>query len=487
MMQKSATVSFGGVALLVALLAAGLWALTRELPAPSRRLPDGSILALKAVDYGKSHPLVEQRVWQKLLQPVLPISLRSQEIIPMGTPADRLVLWFLRDRAPALPWDPRRCAEVIDAHGCCLSQGYVSTGPARRGRYSQVAILPAFPRRDDQFRVRLYEPGSVGPGVEFMIPNPRPGPYPHWQPETLPAQRRRGAVGVRLTSLETGVPPLSHRHPGDQAANAPSGIEGRRPESAALRWTRASFRVFMNGRPTDRWQLTSLAVSDATGNMARYPEMESCSFSLKPARSGPSGYTAVWPVSREWRRGTTSRLGEVWMQFPGLCPRESAWKLGATFSYVGPESMQHADLHWTVPGVPVPGRGNMAGTVAVSRWPGLTLRIIGVSGRGGWEAEALPDPSTRARVFVSATPGDDLTLALTATDERGRSFGLCPGGSSDQYLFHKWWFDLSPPSDVKRLTLRFSIWRGRTVEFLAQPTAAPISSRDPFAPHQRRP
>jgi hypothetical protein len=81
-------------------VAAGAWVLTREPPGPTCRLPDGALLELRGVSYGSQHRLLEQRLWQKLLAPLLPAQLQGRQVTVVGTPGKRLVVWFRSRNGP---------------------------------------------------------------------------------------------------------------------------------------------------------------------------------------------------------------------------------------------------------------------------------------------------------------------------------------------------------------------------------------------------
>ena len=65
------------IAVLGAVLAAGLWALAAASQGQVRRLPDGSTLTLEAVTYGKVRPWVHGTWWQKRLYPILSPAVRN--------------------------------------------------------------------------------------------------------------------------------------------------------------------------------------------------------------------------------------------------------------------------------------------------------------------------------------------------------------------------------------------------------------------------
>src|SRR2546425_733823 len=147
-------------------VAAGAWVLTREPPGQACRLPDGSLLELRGVSYGTQHRLIEQKLWQKLLAPLLPPALQGREVDIVGTPVDRLLLWFRSRNAPPAR-DLGRWVEAIDEHGCSVGSGWESTLLGNPPFPDRIAILEAFPRRQRQFRVRVCQRGAPAPIAEF--------------------------------------------------------------------------------------------------------------------------------------------------------------------------------------------------------------------------------------------------------------------------------------------------------------------------------
>jgi hypothetical protein len=466
-MRRSPVLIPVSVLALLALLAAGIWVLAQEPPSPSLRLPGGAVLRLKGMEYGKRYAFTERKLWQQLFGPILPPSLQGREIIRGSSPREALTLWFQPEN-DRRPWGISHRLEAVDEHGCRFEGGYEMGLAPEAGTPLRSGRLLLFPRRSSSFRLRLYESDADDSAAELTLANPVPGPYPTWHPEPLPAARRVEHLEVRLLSLSAGLARAD-------LLRAPSPAvqdDADTPLPPAWRvksWARAAFRLTEDGRPTDRWRLSRVTVSDATGNSASYPDTEECSFVL-PSLAGV-GFVASRP-SRGTIRSKVDGQGRLWMAFPSLCVREAAWKLLGTLSYVGPPEGRQPDLSWTVPRVPAPRPFHQTGAIALRSWPGVTLKLLKVSGRGAWGAEALADPAASARVFVRATADGGFTLRVAGTDERRRPIACSHYGSSDMGAYDRWWFDLRIPAGAHRLTLRFSGWKGRSVQFLARPRLA---------------
>src|SRR5688500_8449548 len=80
----------------IAGMAAGVWMLVAEPLKQRRRLPDGSVVTLEAVTYGKNHSFDPKRWWEHALPSVS--RMRSRTGGPVGvtarqTPRDALIAW----------------------------------------------------------------------------------------------------------------------------------------------------------------------------------------------------------------------------------------------------------------------------------------------------------------------------------------------------------------------------------------------------------
>jgi hypothetical protein len=468
-MRKSpAVLTLVSVVALVAVLGVGVWLLSREPPSQARRLPDGALLELKQVTYGKRHRFREQRLWQQLFAPLLPPAFQGKEVMRMGTPReDALVCWFLQGNQPQ-PWYLVRPVVAIDEHGCRIGSGFEGGFGGFHGRMQvpyRTAGLELFPRRARRFSLEIYERDAQKPVAEFTVTNPTPGPHPIWQPEPLPIEKRRGSLMITLMTLTTGVTRQELRRslpaipPDDLRAVLHPSMRGRS-------WSHASFQIRENGAPTDRWQIAEVTVSDATGNKGSSIR----TYTVTDAAGNMStsmGWNGVCIRSR------TNQAGNAWAAFPGLCLREAAWKLRATLAYAGTEDRLPPDLRWTVPGVamPPPWRARTANGSAITGLGGA-LKLQGVLGRGAFGTDPPLMKDANVRVIVTAAIGAGLTLALRATDDRGRPVLCSRGDSTNMGPYHKWWFDMKTLPGAKRLTLTFLGWQGRSVEFLARPAVA---------------
>src|SRR5262249_28376044 len=106
------------------------------------------------------------------------------------------------------------------------------------------AVLPAVPRREKTFELRLYDQTRNLIG-KFNVRNPVYRDYPTWKPESLPATHTTGDLTVSLVGLTNRW--VSGRY---------EGLEVRR------------FSLTPDFRLPADWELSDIDVEDATGNRA---------------------------------------------------------------------------------------------------------------------------------------------------------------------------------------------------------------------------
>jgi hypothetical protein len=427
------------VMVFIVAVAIGFAMLAAGTEKPSRRLPDGSLLTLEAVTYGKEHRFVEGNWWQKLFYSFLPTQVQNS--IPVHTytgSSDRLLVFWTRRRPAArgqpLPhpfWQPRVMA--FDQRGRTAETG----GGVFRSVPDEWPVkecveawaLPSFARRDHSVGLRLLVQDQRGHWVraaEFVTRNPDQRPYPTWTAEPLPITQRDGDLAVTLTDLHVGPPPP--RAAGD-------------PNEMASDWTHYTIRYHWNGRPTSAWESAGFVLSDPTGGV--------CDRTHAMARTRVPGGERF------------SFRGMLW-------PGEPVWKLRVTLART---SQFRREELWTVANIPVPGlrkyfRLNQAASRLGAR---LSLRMIGgrAAGPCDWRNPCV-------ELHMSPASGDLRVTLVRAIDERGgdviRSGArFMYGNSGGAYgkgdlIFHLW-----DAAQAKRLTLTFAVQRPRVVEFVVKP------------------
>src|SRR5687767_15085467 len=79
---------------LIVVLGGGVWILGEDPRAPRQRLPDGTVLTLEGVTYGKQHSRPAGAWWKELAGKIRPAPRGSLSTGPFQE--ERLVFWFSR-------------------------------------------------------------------------------------------------------------------------------------------------------------------------------------------------------------------------------------------------------------------------------------------------------------------------------------------------------------------------------------------------------
>src|SRR5262249_2902536 len=253
--------------LVVCLLAAGLITAVLCLRAPkaqSVRLADGSTLTLEFVSYqltdsGEPRRSLVGAARRWLIQKLgVPTFARR-------APTNSLVFWLSRrqkDTGKYMEFDWLSHVVAVDSHGCQFNAqpammvhshnwaaGAIPLPQAPTGAKYILAsgVLPAFPRREKSFKLRLFD-RHLALVAEFDAPNPVYRPYPTWKPEDMPATHQNGDLTASLIRLENRWS-VSHH----------DGLELKHFSLTS------DFRLGEDGQGTD-WELDDLEFEDATGN-----------------------------------------------------------------------------------------------------------------------------------------------------------------------------------------------------------------------------
>jgi hypothetical protein len=417
-----------------------VWALLQEPCVQRQRLPDGTVLLLKAVTYGKQARFVEGAWWQRLLPSLPPELERFGARVHPGIGFEGMHLWTRTRGAPALN-DPSLHSldwmteyTAFDEHGCRFAPPENGSGlwdadqstAARADDLLLETTLKTFPRRGRTVGVGLYDATGRQWIVRFDVPNPTPGPYPVWKGELLPVIRHSG----RLTCLLTGF--------------------ARKELNDGPRWG-ATVQVTEDGKRTRDWEPVTLTVSDATGN-------------------------SLYAIVSGYRD-----QGKAW--FRPLCTHEAAWKLRVEFAPTFPVH-RAPNFLWIVRNIRVPKPREYAESKAQATRQGIRLELEGVGGVGekSWSFWVLRDTVSRKLPWAwvsmpSLKESVRLTLVRVTDARRGdrapreyspsNLFGfrsdICRPDTANCAL------NVRIPPGAKRIDLTFAVHRTRAVEFLVKP------------------
>lgn len=350
----------------VCLLLAGLvaavayWILTPE--APSVRLGDGSTLKLECVRYQRKDSEGQRQPWINTLRGWVAQKLGRPTFSRRGLQSDSLVYWISRrekETGNYMEFDWLSHVVAVDSHGCEFnasprmrvhshnwSAGSRPLPKAPAGaKYILVSgVLPAFPRREITFKLRLFDQQRALV-AEFDAPNPVYRRYPTWKPEDLPATNQTRDLAASLVRLENRWSGSRH-----------DGFELKRLSLTP------EFQLMEGGQATAEWELDDLEVEDATGNRS----------------------TADDPHDRVMRRirrisGRRDR-DPVSAQFK-FCTNETAWKLHATF-FRTPQARFSSNETWTIPNLEVPAPGTAKILQGSNTWQGVAVRLCFAAGPG---------------------------------------------------------------------------------------------------------
>jgi len=402
---------------------------------PSRRLPDGTLLTLADVSYGREHHFVHGNRLQRLLYPRLPPPVWERVSCPVYSyrpqMKDHFIFWLARDGVPEVGaelghWGLRLVA--VDEHG------YEGQDVLWRSGITPAGVtdwqLGIFPRRGQMVRLRAYQQASGGMTrvAEFSVANPTPGPHPVWRAEPLPVTKRAGSLAITLRQLECGV------HGEEPHVAASHGAKG---------WTVATFDVKENGYSSDDWHVEEVTFSDATGNAVTGEE-----------HSPEYGYYH-YPSGTPPGEQVLAFLDALW---PG-----EAWKLRVELARSA--RYEQRDIA-RIRGVVAPVLGG-TWTPPKQAQRRFTTRVHGTTVRVLSTARTDPDEPNRVRVEVRASglrPHERVALISSRTEAPRYTFTAHEGEGDGTHELY-----LEVPPGVRTVDLALAVHRSRFVEFVAQP------------------
>ncbi len=264
---------------------AGLFFWVLPSPPPFSRLADGTEITLLAVTHGATNILFPGGIRDRLINRFAPNGvhwgpIKIAPVTPIvdfwgngkGAPAfpNRAVIWLGHSgpsngppfAIPNTAWFSEIRATLADQNGeeWELRSGMQSSRSTTIRGINWVTHwdFTSFPRRGRTLRFRLYERNKLDGWdtlADFKLPNPCPGPFPIWNPSSLPATQKSGGLEVALVGLVSGRKALPYHL-------------GERP------FTKATFEVKENGQVTEAWRPDQMESSDATGNEPMAPMVD---------------------------------------------------------------------------------------------------------------------------------------------------------------------------------------------------------------------
>ena len=226
------------------------------------RLPDGRELTFGGLTWGVEHKYTHTQpsVSPKKTPTVQKSKEPETRTISIKTTSPSLVAWL----------------HCRSAHGSLLQADFISVVDDKgiEGELSKPSAifnaaesetvgaweLANFPRRDGSFGIRLYSRDSANKFHrmgQFWAANPAPQNYPGWSAEEPPIVRSSDTTTFWLLNLFPDDPLASH---------APLAIR-KGSEDGTGQWSTCVFKVSTFREPGTQWKVSSVALSDATGNL----------------------------------------------------------------------------------------------------------------------------------------------------------------------------------------------------------------------------
>jgi hypothetical protein len=416
--------------LLVLVVVGGLvvWLSLRAPPRQSVRLPDGSVLTLREVSYGRHHRHVFGNVAQRLYA-LIPERFASRRG-HIGVITDTnvvLAFWLTRENVPTQPDSFTYMLEDANGHVAGWHWYAFKSGIPHPREGIGIAFRD-WPRRDPHLRLVIYQLSNDQTLTRlgtFTVPNPGPLRYPTWKSEKLPVTARVADYDFTLERLMLGV-----------------DFEGRYKPLANNSDHRAlvEFRVTRNGQPTSSWPPASITISDATGNTV---DVGSWSRSSKEGKSRMGFHSTLWP-------------GEP-------------WKLRVEFSCAADYSSNELVRF---PPIPLPQElveAKTTNTFAVNvstNWQNIPVTVT------AFERLSRNSSVPMVRVRCGPLPADHRLTLVKIEDDQKRNISRGSSGRDN----HEYTYDLTLQTNSTALHLTLAIHKSVFAEFTALPTLVTSNS-----------
>ncbi|HWD20881.1 MAG TPA: hypothetical protein VHB20_16565 [Verrucomicrobiae bacterium] len=277
----------------------------------AQRLPDGTIVRLASLSYGKTHRCVTGNIFQRLFGGFLPAPAAGwigAKIHSVSNATDRLVIFFdltqqRNARAPGGGYTATPLIVSDDAGNEFIENGENAYRSQSSNELVMAFDIPLAGHLSKKLHLQL-KPHDYVKNVycqaDFNALNPGPRSLSHWQGEKLPVTRQRDDFPVTLRAMESSAEALG-----------PSE-EGRRSHH----WTRFRYQL----PPGAPWRVEALKVGDETG------EFYGASQQLEPSDSEQDlnalfSSQEPWKVRLELERTADFASNEVWTSPPVAFPK----------------------------------------------------------------------------------------------------------------------------------------------------------------------
>ena len=444
--------------LVVVLVFAGFAALFIAAVPPisprSVQLPDGTVVRLAGVTYGRVYRYVAEDGWRRVAGRILPEIYSRKLGIHVGSVTNATPTVFVCLEAVKTngyyrfqPYPDAHGLLVHSPHGMTREPSvgasvelYDDTGNAFSlvespfiavGLPHKLAAIFTLPLTSAkatrlELHVNQYHYSlKTNYASTFSTRNPAPQFKPGWPARPLPQTNSVDDLSFELLSLDPGGPHTFRT--------------GWLLEGHTSTGTIARFRILQNGRPSTAWEVSGVTVSDERGNTFKPHSLE--------------------------------HLGPNAISFDGAFSPREARRFRFELSRVPPFGSN--EMAATLPVNPT----NHAQFVVLS---GYVLRVFGGEEPPGkyrrfYSASINAPPGTDFHSQFIGTPpppGFHFQYFLTAADPAGNQIMLLDRGGEIWPDMEENSFNMPPDIPSERLSVTFAITKSRFVEFIATPSAS---------------
>jgi hypothetical protein len=424
---------------LMAVLVIGLFLFqTIHQPKQSVVCPDGSVVELVGVTFGKVHHNPITGPWTRLLQ-IVPPSLQQRFGIRTPnlrqTKTETLMIW-LQWKGRSSDWNGRKMIVDTDGYASELSHwGNRGNKITANGKIHWAGFeVDIYPRRSPFFKLRL-ENWNQNIEAELVIQNPMISKAKPFEGNHLPSSFEIDNMQFTMIGLELPDP-----------ENPPKRPEKRFGSHDA----RATFQVHQDGEITEDWQAVNIWLEDGMGNRAK---------------------------NHSW--SNREKDGKVTITFDsGLFPGE-AWKVRTQFARK--QNFLPEDI-WSVE-IPLPNapdyRTNLVSRVMHER----TVKVQGIADQNGLlldgsKADSYSRRNPKEHTFeirVDDMP-EELRLDLfEVVDNHGRTIktgGKSWGGGHYRY-------DVELEDDATHLKVKLAVHQSKFADYIAEPSIVSEETAEP--------
>ena len=385
-----------------------------------QRLPDGSLLVLRGVSYGKQHRLGVGNMLQRVGGRLLPEPLAKRLGITVLTHSNSvpdLVVWLehrQQTSASRRPAGGYLATPVIvsDDAGTEFEQNGSSFATQGTNYLIEGYTFGCFPGASRMVHIEArpanYEKKTSFEG-HFRVRNPVYSARPPAPKTAYPVRTEKEGLVFELEHFRPSKPPRS-------------GPAGSTPKPAA--WMELGYRIEDTSSPERKWFVRGITVRDDSGGAYRPSATSS------PAYGGGTNFA--------FRGGLNTNL---------------AWTLELKMA----RSTYESNELFTVKDVPLGGRD--AGT---NFWPpvstqlqGVTLTVEGFRRRRGYVFAGFSPPTEGLRLEL-----------IRITDDLGNEGRVTVTGVSGGSNYH---FGVNVSSNASSANLTFALGRDREMEVKARP------------------